>query len=723
MKSFFLRLAFGSLILGASYVHVIGESPVNTPISWVYGGQQPDLTIPPGTHEVLVELRGGDGKSEVAAEKPGAGGIGRKLTVSFQPTPGYPKVDVFFVPGGRYGNWTEHQKGNRPANGNDGGVGAGFSYAVGDPTLTTFGIAGGGGGGGSRWERGGDGGAVNVPAGDGESWGGRGGGQFVNTFASSAQGGQGGHRSNNGGGGGAPGGDWHTFPYWIPDVSHVVQTPGGPVTIVDILGHMSTNGGGGWGGDGGYSDTGADQQLRGSGGGGGGGYGGGGGGGGGSEGFAGGGGGSGVGGLFFKYIDGAASDIEDVAGNENGAIVVTFRKGGNMAFPPVATVVAQAYAIVNQSFPVRAEFWVDKVHGDYFYGTRLTYVYSDLNGVAQPEVQLLGDAYSSAPNRGASPELNHMFTANQPGTYTFYASVRSYAFPYPWYPIPAALASVEVRPSFPPPSVDILANPQSGDAPLSTTLSWSTTYCNTVDISVTGGSLAGFPITNSTEVNGARSLNLSPGLYTFTITGTGPAGTASKQTSVMVTNPFCVLTTSVNPAGAGTVSGGGSYTKGDVATVTASPARLFRFIGWSGDASGTDNPVTVSMTADRSVVANFTAKNLQTITFANPGQREVGVPFHLGATATSGLPISYVILSGSAKLVPPDVLTPTAPGVISVRALQGGDAMWAPADPVDVTFNAVPQVLASLKEQGAEISVETTRLKTSSNKVATTPAH
>jgi len=67
--------------------------------------------------------------------------------------------------------------------------------------------------------------------------------------------------------------------------------------------------------------------------------------------------------------------------------------------------------------------------------------------------------------------------------------------------------------------------------------------------------------------------------------------------------PTRVLTTP-NPTN-GSVTGGGTYRLGAVASAEASTALGYLFIGWSGDASGSDNPLAIVMDANRTVVAVF----------------------------------------------------------------------------------------------------------------------
>ena len=69
--------------------------------------------------------------------------------------------------------------------------------------------------------------------------------------------------------------------------------------------------------------------------------------------------------------------------------------------------------------------------------------------------------------------------------------------------------------------------------------------------------------------------------------------------------PTRILT--ISPPSNGTISGAGSYQLGTAATLQANPNPGYIFSGWTGDASGSNNPLTISMAADQSVGAIFSA--------------------------------------------------------------------------------------------------------------------
>jgi len=68
------------------------------------------------------------------------------------------------------------------------------------------------------------------------------------------------------------------------------------------------------------------------------------------------------------------------------------------------------------------------------------------------------------------------------------------------------------------------------------------------------------------------------------------------------------LSVSINPPGSGSVfvsPSGGVYDAGTQVTLVATPDVGWRFVSWSGSVNTTENPVTIAMDGNKSVVANF----------------------------------------------------------------------------------------------------------------------
>jgi hypothetical protein len=81
-----------------------------------------------------------------------------------------------------------------------------------------------------------------------------------------------------------------------------------------------------------------------------------------------------------------------------------------------------------------------------------------------------------------------------------------------------------------------------------------------------------------------------------------------------------------------------------------------------------------------------TTKQVQTITFSTLANKTFGdAPFTLNATASSGLAVSFRIVSGPATVVG-NTLTITSVGAVVVEASQAGDATYASATPVQQSF-------------------------------------
>lgn len=121
---------------------------------------------------------------------------------------------------------------------------------------------------------------------------------------------------------------------------------------------------------------------------------------------------------------------------------------------------------------------------------------------------------------------------------------------------------------------------------------------------------------------------------TITFVVDGPKNITANFSTVRYT-----FTSSVNPPGSGTVSPpGATLDTGANLTVAATPFLGWTFSYWSGDASGTTNPVNVVMDRDKRLVANFTRASYSLKTSAMPATggsvSPAGGRFSYGDTVT-----------------------------------------------------------------------------------------
>ncbi|MBN2807183.1 MAG: Ig-like domain-containing protein, partial [Prolixibacteraceae bacterium] len=106
--------------------------------------------------------------------------------------------------------------------------------------------------------------------------------------------------------------------------------------------------------------------------------------------------------------------------------------------------------------------------------------------------------------------------------------------------------------------------------------------------------------------------------YAFTGWSGDATGTSNSVTLIMnanknVTANFALIppntyTLNVTSTLGGTTSKNpnqATYTSGTVVQVTATPLTGYTFTGWSGDASGSVNPLSVTMNSDKNIIANF----------------------------------------------------------------------------------------------------------------------
>jgi len=153
-----------------------------------------------------------------------------------------------------------------------------------------------------------------------------------------------------------------------------------------------------------------------------------------------------------------------------------------------------------------------------------------------------------------------------------------------------------------------------------------------------------------------------------------------------------------NATAGGSVTPGGSYPVGTTVTISATPDATHYFVDWSGDASGTALAIDVTLDRPKSAQANFAPKTAQTITFDQPGDQAVGSqPFAPSASSSSGLPVTFTVVSGPAT-VTGGLVQVTGFGAVMIQASQPGDTFYLPAAPVTLSFNVIAPV--QLKYRG-----------------------
>ena len=181
-------------------------------------------------------------------------------------------------------------------------------------------------------------------------------------------------------------------------------------------------------------------------------------------------------------------------------------------------------------------------------------------------------------------------------------------------------------------AVSTIANPNAA----STTITMSGNYSVKANFEQTEGTY--YTLTTSVSPSGGGSVAPAGGTYAagsqVTLTATPTSGynfsnwggdASGNQNPVTITMSsnksitayfqetgvtYYTLTTSVSPSGGGSVSPtGGTYASGSQVTVNATAASGYSFSHWAGDASGSQNPITITMNSNKSITAYFAAEN------------------------------------------------------------------------------------------------------------------
>ena len=185
--------------------------------------------------------------------------------------------------------------------------------------------------------------------------------------------------------------------------------------------------------------------------------------------------------------------------------------------------------------------------------------------------------------------------------------------------------------------------------------------------------LTATPITGSSFTSWSAGVNGAGQVVTLTMN-------ADKTVTATFTLNTYTLTTATTGNGSGSVDRqplGSSFNYGSVVTLTTSANNGSHFSGWSGNASGTNQVITVTMDGDKSITATFTLNtySLHTATTGNGSgtvsNDPAGSTFNYGTvvilTATHATGSSFTGWSGNSNSANP-VITVTMDGDKSITA-------------------------------------------------------
>ena len=180
-------------------------------------------------------------------------------------------------------------------------------------------------------------------------------------------------------------------------------------------------------------------------------------------------------------------------------------------------------------------------------------------------------------------------------------------------------------------TITVSANPTSGGSPYVGNIPGTTqaTFASGLYCTVHANPINGYTFTNWTE-NGQMIPNVGAN-YTFIVTSNRNL-VAHYQTGP---TDYSIIT-DVIPTGSGIVTGGGTYSSGAQATLTAIANEGYTFEHWQD--GNTDNPRSITVTGNATYTAYFTLLPQYTITAtADPdegGIVEGGGQYYLGATCS-----------------------------------------------------------------------------------------
>ena len=117
---------------------------------------------------------------------------------------------------------------------------------------------------------------------------------------------------------------------------------------------------------------------------------------------------------------------------------------------------------------------------------------------------------------------------------------------------------------------------------------------------------------NTSSMSGSRQRHSATLLTNGRVFVAGGANANGALSSAEIFNPVSTYTLTTQETTQGTITGNTSpYVVNTNATLNVTPNPGYLFIGWTGDASGTENPLTILMDGDKSIGATFVRDTAQ----------------------------------------------------------------------------------------------------------------
>jgi uncharacterized repeat protein (TIGR02543 family) len=195
------------------------------------------------------------------------------------------------------------------------------------------------------------------------------------------------------------------------------------------------------------------------------------------------------------------------------------------------------------------------------------------------------------------------------------------------------------------------------------------------------------PVSVTMSANKSVTANFTQNTTTYTLSTTATSGTVTKKVAGVTTTAT-------------------SFPSGTVVELTAAANSGYSFGSWSGSVTGTTNPVSVTMNANKSVTANF-AQSTTTYT--------------LSITATSGTVTKKVagVTTTATSFAAGTVVELTATTISGYTFSSWSGSATGTANPVSVTMNANKTVTANFTQIPADIIID--NLDTATDSTGTWP--